>query len=476
MRLIILSCLLGLLLTGLVAAQDYPVPYEYSTHSAPSALTYFNFDITDSIYLEFSAEHDLIYRDLSEDIWNSAEIDFLYQACTTFTYSGSINYQPSSNILEWYFRSEADTAVVSQSPKNSADQFPVPEHLLADLGADLVGDVENGGGNTHDITHFYASYSDTKLYFRLDNNGGGFPASGGLFAYYVYSVGLINPNSTDSTAYVLLYASIPLLFDTGLYALDLVDSSFTNIGSISTNISGNSLSMSCNIADLTAQPGWSDWPPSSGFVGAAPVTATANFTDLSTNDFGKSAIFIPSSNLLDFTGLNTAPVLSSQAVAYDENGLITFEITYSDAENNLAVIRDLYFESMSYGMTACEKYYEDGAFFGTELTVTESGWYDYYFQFSDGVETITTDLDSIYVDLVTYICGDANADGSVNVSDAVQIINFVFMGGDPPDPLESGDANCDLTVNVSDAVYIINFVFTGGNSPCDPDGDSQPNC
>ena len=75
-----------------------------------------------------------------------------------------------------------------------------------------------------------------------------------------------------------------------------------------------------------------------------------------------------------------------------------------------------------------------------------------------------------------YICGDANADLSVNVSDAVYIINYVFVGGDAPNPLESADANCDLSVNVSDAVYIINFVFSGGNNPCDTDGDLVPDC
>ncbi|HER00464.1 MAG TPA: hypothetical protein ENO22_14080, partial [candidate division Zixibacteria bacterium] len=32
-------------------------------------------------------------------------------------------------------------------------------------------------------------------------------------------------------------------------------------------------------------------------------------------------------------------------------------------------------------------------------------------------------------------CGDANNDGSVNVSDAVWIINFAFVGGDPPQPI-----------------------------------------
>jgi PKD repeat protein len=74
------------------------------------------------------------------------------------------------------------------------------------------------------------------------------------------------------------------------------------------------------------------------------------------------------------------------------------------------------------------------------------------------------------------ICGDANDDGTVNVSDAVWIINYVFVGGDPPSPIESGDANCDGTSNVSDAVWIINYVFVGGNVPCDTNGDTVPDC
>ncbi|NIP44182.1 MAG: hypothetical protein GWO41_03830, partial [candidate division Zixibacteria bacterium] len=66
------------------------------------------------------------------------------------------------------------------------------------------------------------------------------------------------------------------------------------------------------------------------------------------------------------------------------------------------------------------------------------------------------------------LCGDANNDGSVNVSDAVYIINFVFVGGGAPQPVQAcGDANSDASVNVSDAVYVINFVFVGGGSPTD---------
>ncbi|MBD3218911.1 MAG: hypothetical protein GF310_11590 [candidate division Zixibacteria bacterium] len=76
----------------------------------------------------------------------------------------------------------------------------------------------------------------------------------------------------------------------------------------------------------------------------------------------------------------------------------------------------------------------------------------------------------------SYICGDANNDANVNISDAVHIIGYVFVGGIPPIPYESGDCNCDGLCNVSDAVWIINYVFIGGNDPCDTDDNGEPDC
>ena len=81
-----------------------------------------------------------------------------------------------------------------------------------------------------------------------------------------------------------------------------------------------------------------------------------------------------------------------------------------------------------------------------------------------------------FLDPDVYICGDTNADEAVNVADGVWIINYVFAGGDPPDPLESGDTNCDDTCNIADAVWIINYIFAGGYAPCDTDGDGNPDC
>ncbi|MEZ5357743.1 MAG: lamin tail domain-containing protein [Candidatus Zixiibacteriota bacterium] len=68
----------------------------------------------------------------------------------------------------------------------------------------------------------------------------------------------------------------------------------------------------------------------------------------------------------------------------------------------------------------------------------------------------------------SYVCGDANADQSINVGDAVYLINYIFKGGSAPVPLESGDANCDGSVNIGDAVYLISYIFRGGPAPCCP--------
>jgi len=62
-------------------------------------------------------------------------------------------------------------------------------------------------------------------------------------------------------------------------------------------------------------------------------------------------------------------------------------------------------------------------------------------------------------------CGDANGDGSINISDAVFLIQYIFAGGPAPNPLCRGDANGDGSVNISDAVYLIQYIFAGGPAP-----------
>ena len=62
-------------------------------------------------------------------------------------------------------------------------------------------------------------------------------------------------------------------------------------------------------------------------------------------------------------------------------------------------------------------------------------------------------------------CGDANGDERVNVADVQFLVEYVFEGGYPPDPLESGDVNFDEVVNVQDIVYLLDAIFRYGPLP-----------
>lgn len=66
---------------------------------------------------------------------------------------------------------------------------------------------------------------------------------------------------------------------------------------------------------------------------------------------------------------------------------------------------------------------------------------------------------------VRYIAGDANADGAVELGDAVYVLNYLFRNGPEPSPMESGDANCDGTVKFGDVIYLINYLFRDGPPP-----------
>ena len=65
-----------------------------------------------------------------------------------------------------------------------------------------------------------------------------------------------------------------------------------------------------------------------------------------------------------------------------------------------------------------------------------------------------------------YLCGDADGEGTVNISDAVFLVSYIFADGPAPSPLAAGDADCDLVITVSDVVYLIAYIFAGGPAPC----------
>ena len=67
-----------------------------------------------------------------------------------------------------------------------------------------------------------------------------------------------------------------------------------------------------------------------------------------------------------------------------------------------------------------------------------------------------------------YVRGEVNADEELDLSDAVSVLDWLFLGGREPHTPEAADANSDGDHDVSDASYLLNFLFLGGPPPGAP--------
>ena len=77
-----------------------------------------------------------------------------------------------------------------------------------------------------------------------------------------------------------------------------------------------------------------------------------------------------------------------------------------------------------------------------------------------------TSLDYATIKYVQFLCGDVNKDGKVDITDVVYLINYLFISGPAPDPIQAGDVNLDGVVNIADVVYLVNYLFIDGPPPC----------
>jgi hypothetical protein len=96
-------------------------------------------------------------------------------------------------------------------------------------------------------------------------------------------------------------------------------------------------------------------------------------------------------------------------------------------------------------------------------------WFTY--QGTGKLESVeTTDWNDTPINAhITYIasnCGDFDGSGSINISDIVYVIRYIFSGGVAPIDIHGGDVNCDGACDISDIVYVLAYIFSGGPAPC----------
>ena len=64
--------------------------------------------------------------------------------------------------------------------------------------------------------------------------------------------------------------------------------------------------------------------------------------------------------------------------------------------------------------------------------------------------------------------GDGNGDGSLELTDGIIVLNYLFTGGDAPGCMEAADSDNDGQISLTDAVLVLGYLFQGGNAPALP--------
>jgi hypothetical protein len=71
-------------------------------------------------------------------------------------------------------------------------------------------------------------------------------------------------------------------------------------------------------------------------------------------------------------------------------------------------------------------------------------------------------------DIALFLRGDVTIDESVDVSDAIAILDYRFRGRRQLGCLDAADTNDDEQVDISDAIYLLGFLFAGTSPPPPP--------
>ena len=80
---------------------------------------------------------------------------------------------------------------------------------------------------------------------------------------------------------------------------------------------------------------------------------------------------------------------------------------------------------------------------------------------------------------LTFLRGDANSDGRVELGDAIAILGYLFLGEEDLACRPAGDANDDGSLDTSDAIYLLSYLFRGvasqklGSGACAVDSNGQ---
>jgi hypothetical protein len=67
-----------------------------------------------------------------------------------------------------------------------------------------------------------------------------------------------------------------------------------------------------------------------------------------------------------------------------------------------------------------------------------------------------------------FVRGDADDNGRLNMTDAILVFGYLFLGGRTPTCLDAADADDDGRATVNDGILSLHYLFLGSRSPSQP--------
>ncbi len=459
--------------------------------TAPKSEFIVNADISSE--LQSGTESAIVYVSTDNQVtWQSANATLIGTEGYETTWGGTIS-TGSGNTAYAYLSGLVNSAslgydygtmIVSGTPHNINGNWPAGNNLYADLVDEPTGDASS----SQDITRLRVTYKGNTA---IDNNGdeyidverfytkltlnGNCCDEGGLFGpWYLYGVGIVNPEAEEAVAYAIGYGNggfgqlTPgLLKITG----DLSTGEIGGFDYISTNITystnGNDMEATSLMNYITNDSQWGVWPNSfNGFI-VLGVTVEASLDGLDVaaevKDQTNPGLVVCNTTFQDG---NIALSLSNPEFDNENNSL---SVSYSDADGNLpwfksAQICDSGTDNCFYQMDMIpdSHTYEDGVRFTAVLPSEEvpDGEYDAKFWFADDdIENYPSPQLTLPISIGSGGCaleGDLNSDGLTNVLDVVLLVNLVLT---PESNGECADVNSDGLLNVLDVVLLVNIVL-----------------
>ena len=122
--------------------------------------------------------------------------------------------------------------------------------------------------------------------------------------------------------------------------------------------------------------------------------------------------------------------------------------------------------------TASKEYIE---FLKDENVTNEAGniLYDQWVKQDKGPPILMDSL-SFELGLEPFIRGDSNLDNSIDLSDAITLLGWLFLGDEFGYCPIAGDSNDDSALNISDVIFTLNALFGSGAPPSAPWPDCGP--